>query len=173
MKKLRMTAQNSLTLEEGCNKYLDNCRARNLREGTINHYKQSYVQFRKFFGKDMLVSDINEATYQRYVRFLRETLHNDVSINSYLRDFITTMHFLMREGYLSHSKMQAIKVDRSGVETYSEDELFTLLKKPNIRNCNFTEYPAYKSGQLNVSELARVCDLSRTSVYRYIEVLER
>ena len=42
MKKLRMTAQNSLTLEEGCNKYLDNCRSRNLREGTINHYKQSY-----------------------------------------------------------------------------------------------------------------------------------
>lgn len=26
-------------------------------------------------------------------------------------------------------------------------------------------YPAYKSGQLNVSELARVCDISRTTVY--------
>ena len=38
-----------LTLEEGCIKYLDNCRSRNLREGTINHYRQSYVQFTKFF----------------------------------------------------------------------------------------------------------------------------
>ena len=28
-------------------------------------------------------------------------------------------------------------------------------------------YPAYKSGQLNLSELARVCDLSRTTVYKY------
>lgn len=34
-------------------------------------------------------------------------------------------------------------------------------------------YPAYKKGQLNVSELARVCDLSRTTVYKYIELLER
>ena len=33
-------------------------------------------------------------------------------------------------------------------------------------------YPAYKNGQLNVSELARVCDLSRTTVYKYIGLLE-
>ena len=33
-------------------------------------------------------------------------------------------------------------------------------------------YPAYKNGQLNVSELARVCDLSRTTAYKYISVIE-
>ena len=33
-------------------------------------------------------------------------------------------------------------------------------------------YPAYKNGQLNVSELARVCDLSRTTVYKYMGLLE-
>ena len=33
-------------------------------------------------------------------------------------------------------------------------------------------YPAYKKGQLNVSELARVCDLSRTTIYKYIALLE-
>ena len=34
-------------------------------------------------------------------------------------------------------------------------------------------YPAYKIGQLNVSELARVCDLSRTTTYKYIDLIER
>ena len=34
-------------------------------------------------------------------------------------------------------------------------------------------YPAYKKKQLNISELARVCDLSRTTVYKYIDLLER
>lgn len=33
-------------------------------------------------------------------------------------------------------------------------------------------YPAYKSGKLNVSELARVCDISRTTAYKYIGLLE-
>ena len=33
-------------------------------------------------------------------------------------------------------------------------------------------YPAYKSGQLNITELSRVCDLSRTTIYKYISLLE-
>ena len=65
MKKLKMVSGGSITLEEGCNKYLDNCRARNLSEGTINHYRQTYVQFKKFFDMQMLVSDIDESVYQR------------------------------------------------------------------------------------------------------------
>ena len=34
-------------------------------------------------------------------------------------------------------------------------------------------YPAFKNGTLNVSELARVCDLSRTTVYKYLSLFER
>ena len=143
MKKIKMCTSESVTFREGCEKYLDNCRQRNLREGTINHYKQSYTQFFKFFDKDMLVSDINEKSYQEYVVHLRKILHNDVSINAYLRDFITTMHFLMREGYVANFRMQSIKVDRSGVETYSDSELTILLKKPNVKKCSFTEYQCW------------------------------
>ena len=33
-------------------------------------------------------------------------------------------------------------------------------------------YPAYRSGHLNISELSRVCDLSRTTIYKYISLLE-
>ena len=76
MKKLKMISQKGVTFEEGCNLYLDNCKERNLREGTINHYRQSYL-------------------------------------NS-----------------------------------------------------------AYKSGQLNISELARVCEMSRTTVYKYLAMIK-
>ena len=34
-------------------------------------------------------------------------------------------------------------------------------------------YPAYKNGSLNVSELARVCGISRTTVYKYLSLLDR
>ena len=42
----------------------------------------------------------------------------------------------------------------------------------NIPATFLRHYPAYKKGQLNVTELARVCGLSRTTVYKYIELLE-
>lgn len=32
--------------------------------------------------------------------------------------------------------------------------------------------PTFRNGQLNISELARACDLSRTTVYKYIGLLE-
>ncbi len=42
----------------------------------------------------------------------------------------------------------------------------------DIPNLFLRHYPAYKKGSLNVSELARVCDLSRTTIYKYISLLE-
>ena len=33
-------------------------------------------------------------------------------------------------------------------------------------------YPAYKKGQLNISELARLCDLSRTTTYKYLSLMK-
>ena len=101
MRRLQMQT-NSITFEQGCNKYLDNCRQRNLRQGTINHYKQSYTQFYKFFEPETPIEQITEKSYNSYVLHLRKTLNNDVSINSYLRDFITTMHFLMRVIYVGN-----------------------------------------------------------------------
>ncbi len=143
MKKLKMKAAKTLTFKEGCEKYLEYCRQRNLRQGTINHYRQSYTQFYKFFDPDTPISEIDEEAYKRYVLHLCATLNNDVSINSYLRDLITTLHFLMNEGYIPHFKMKAIKVDKSHIETYNEQELRILLKKPNMKKCSFTEYQCW------------------------------
>ena len=143
MKKLKMIRESGLTFEEGCDLYLNNCKERNLRQGTINHYRQSYTQFYKYFDKEMSLSDFNEKMYKDYILHLRETLKNDVSINSYLRDLITTMHFLMKEGYVEHFQMKAIKVDKTNVETYTDEELKLLLAKPDLRTCSFTEYKCW------------------------------
>ena len=44
--------------------------------------------------------------------------------------------------------------------------------KEDIPQIFYRHYPAYKSKQLNISEFARVCNLSRTTVYKYISLLE-
>ena len=178
MKKLKMEQTEKMTLKEGCDKYLDDCRQRNLREGTINHYKQSYDQFYKYFGADKALSDLTEEAYNDYVLYLKSTLDNDVSINSYLRDFITTMHFFMNEGYLESFKMRAIKVDKTNVETYSEDELRILLKKPNLKKCSFTEYQCWVMTNFLFSTAVRqrslmnikICDVDFDNNVVYVNV---
>ena len=44
--------------------------------------------------------------------------------------------------------------------------------KEDIPAAFLRHYPAHKNGQLNISELARVCDISRTTAYKYKALLE-
>ena len=84
MKKIKMSRGVTLTFEEGCNKYLDNCRARNLREGTIGHYRQSYVQFYKYFGKELMVKDIDKSVYDKgYCSFI--AIPRFLFVHAYMR----------------------------------------------------------------------------------------
>ena len=58
VKKIKMARGVTLTFEEGCNKYLENCRQRNSRKGAIGHYRQSYAQFYKYFEPKKLMLDL-------------------------------------------------------------------------------------------------------------------
>lgn len=44
--------------------------------------------------------------------------------------------------------------------------------KDDIPAIFYKHYPAFVQGNLNISEFARVCDLSRTTVYKYLELLK-
>ena len=44
--------------------------------------------------------------------------------------------------------------------------------KEDIPAIFYKHYPAFVAGKLNVSELARVCELSRPTVYKYLRLLD-
>ena len=44
--------------------------------------------------------------------------------------------------------------------------------KEDIPVIFFRHYPTYASGRMNISELARVCGLSRPTVYKYLGLLK-
>ena len=46
------------------------------------------------------------------------------------------------------------------------------MTKDAIPQIFYRHYPAFVKGELNVSELARVCGLSRNTVYKYVGLLE-
>jgi integrase/recombinase XerD len=91
MKKLKMTST-TMTFEEGCNKYLENCLQRNLRQGTINHYKQSYTQFYKFFDPTMPIEDIT----QNYINLLVSDIAHQVDEFNVLDKFYGREHIQIK-----------------------------------------------------------------------------
>ena len=62
---------------------------------------------------------------------------------------------------MANAKAKGVKIGRPQITAEEIPSVF------------YRHYPAFKNGSLNVSELARVCNLSRTTVYKYISLLER
>ena len=84
--------------------------------------------------------------------------------------------FLQMAGVFSQLELAMIRSRvRSGMENARAKGKQIGRPQVTVENIPATflrHYPAYKKGQLNVSELARVCDLSRTTVYKYINLLK-
>ena len=144
MKKIKMNVDDGKTFEQGCEAYLVDCKARNLRDGTIKHYKDAFKQIFKYVDKDMPIADMSKKTMDDFVIALREREDlNDMSIYTYSRDLKTVMYFFMEESWLQYFKIKLAKADQQPVETYTDEDIRKMLKKPNLKHCNFTEYKSW------------------------------
>jgi integrase/recombinase XerD len=76
-----------------------------------------------------------------FIVYLREYNNcNDITINSYLRTIRAFLYWLMEGGYIKRFRISIPRADKKIKETYSEAELNLLLKKPDIKKCDFIEY---------------------------------
>lgn len=133
--------KNLLTFKEGFEEYIDNCKARNLREATIKHYKESFISIKKFIPEDTLIKNFNKNTVPDFIINCRENLQiNDITLYTYARDLKTLMYFFMRNDYLQTFKIDLPKTTRTPIECYTDNELKVLLKKPDLNKSTFSEY---------------------------------
>lgn len=138
---MKMTLATEKTFKDGCEEYLLDCKARNLREGTLKHYTDTMKQLYKYIPEDTPIEDLNATTFREFIVEMRERPEiNSQSLNTYARDLKTIMYFFMRQNYIDTVKLDVPKVDKKPIETYTDTELQTLLKKPNLKQCTFTEY---------------------------------
>ena len=84
--------------------------------------------------------------------------------------------FLQMAGVFSQLELAMIRARvRSGMENARAKGANIgrpQVKKDDIPAVFLRHYPSLKSGKLNVSELARVCNMSRTTVYKYVSLLQ-
>ena len=144
MKKIKMCIPNEKTFEDGFEEYILDCKARNLRDGTICHYRESIKQIYKRIPPNTPLSELSSQTMTDFYVELREDPNlNEVSMQTYARDLKTLMRFFMRCGYLPFFEITLPKADKAPIKTYTDHELQELLKKPDIRKCNFSTYRSW------------------------------
>jgi integrase/recombinase XerD len=132
------------SIERCFDAYVKKCEIDNLSKYTISASKTAYRVFSFYVDTNMPMDSIKEDTIDGFILFLkhRESC-NDNSINSYLRMIRVWLYWAMEKGYMDKFKINLIRTSETIKETYTKDELDKLLKKPDIRNCTFTEYKTW------------------------------
>lgn len=143
MKRKITLKNNEITFKEGYLELIDYCKINNFREATFKHYYDAYVQIKRYSSiKDNTkIKDIDIETYNNYVKTLRSNnLISENTMHIYCKDFKRFTNFFADNGYMNRLNVKLPKKSDVVKETYTDDELEVLLKKPNMRKCSFTEY---------------------------------
>jgi integrase/recombinase XerD len=145
MKKITMKSNNNLTFDEAFDKFIRKCEVKNLTKKSIISYQQKIRPFKEFVEEQGInFSDINGDTVDDFIVWARKTRNaNDISINSYLRTVRAFTYYCMDNSYLTQFKVHIPKATKKMKETYTDTELNILLKKPNKRECTFTEFKTW------------------------------
>lgn len=140
-KKISITKNATLTVDEAFDYFIRKAMVRNLSKNTIDTYKCHYNIFCKYMAGENMISDITEKIVDGFILYLKnESAANEITRNTYLRSIRAFLYYCMDCGYLERYKITMPKVEKKMKETYTDSELERLLKKPDITKCSFAEY---------------------------------
>lgn len=136
-----MSNNANLTIEELFQTYVKKCIIKNLSERTIKNYQRIIANSHVLLVVQLqLMKSIAIPLMILFFILEKNNNCNGITINSYLRSIRAFLYFCMDGGYLEQFTIHIPKVDKKIKETYTEQELKLLLKKPDIKQCNFKEY---------------------------------
>ena len=133
---------NSTTFEEGYLEFIRMRKIMNVSSNTIKHYNSTFKRFTQFFDKNTLCSKIDKNTILDFVEWLEEQNPGikAKSVNSYLIDLRAIFNYLMEEDAIPKFTVKLLREEDEIIKTYNNSELERLLKKPDLKKCNFSEY---------------------------------
>ncbi|OOM75452.1 tyrosine recombinase XerC [Clostridium puniceum] len=140
-RKMIEVSTKDMTFDKGFDEFIFNCRARNLRPATIQFYDNSIKSIYKFIDPKMRIKDITKATVDNFIIGCQNELDiKDITIHTYLRALKAILYYFMKIGYMEKFHIALIRYDKPLIETYTDEEVKLLLKKPNKNKCNFIEF---------------------------------
>jgi len=144
MSKISLQVSGEATVESCFSDYIGKCEVRNLSERTIATYRVHFRIFQRYLDDSTYPAKaVTARTVDGFILYLKGRGCNDMTVQSYLRDIRAFLYYCMGQGTIERFNIKLPKADKKIKETYSDEELARLLKKPNIKKCEFTEYKTW------------------------------
>jgi integrase/recombinase XerD len=116
------------------------CKVKNLSKETLKYYREQWDYFKKFHSDDNPAS-INQQLIEDYIIYLRELpFLSDMSVNTRLRGLRAILNYFIEKEYINKVSVKLIKAEKKIKETFTDDQLRRILKKPNPKKCRFARF---------------------------------
>lgn len=138
--RIKMVPSSEISIAQGFDSFLRWCKLKGYSEYTIEFYDESKVNFAKFKNLDDPITEINKQLFEEYILYLQQTDVTSVTVYTYARALKRIFNYFMENSMIDSFSADLPKMEIPVKEIYTETELRKLLKKPNIRNCRFSEY---------------------------------
>ncbi|MBQ9968252.1 MAG: site-specific integrase [Oscillospiraceae bacterium] len=137
MAKIKRTAALVSTTEEVFSAFLSAAASRGVKDKTLNTYKQHFRSISKRLDTSIPIKDLSKSDLDDMIFQMRNSDLSPQSINSYTRTLKVFLSWCNEEGF-STLNIKIFKAAEAIKETYSDEELLKLLKKP-LASCSFCE----------------------------------
>ena len=139
-KNIKMNMGKDITIEQGFERFLRWCRLKGFSEYTIEFYDEIRMNFARFKNLDESIESLNKELFEEYILFLQKTDVTSVTLFIYAKGLKRVCNYFIRENLIEAFTIDLPKMEIPVKEVYTESELTKLLKKPNLKECRFSEY---------------------------------
>lgn len=137
--KFRYQMHEEMTLEKAFEGFIDSRVAMGVAQKTIWSYTHHIRAFKKHIDFTLPAEQLSEHHVVMCIRAWEESGISRNTISGYVRHFRAFLKWARKKGYTT-LEIPTYKGEEVVQDTYSDEELKKLLKKPNLKKCLFTEY---------------------------------
>lgn len=134
----------SKTLQEGFDEFIRYCKVRNLSKDTLINHHNAMMAFGLYYGFSEDLRHIGRDTMNNYIVWFRDHHRaSEMTLAMNLKNIKAVFNYCAKLGYMNKVEMPVIRCERKVKETYSDAELGLLLKRPDVRSCEFSRYRSW------------------------------
>ena len=138
MRKIKMQNLNDLRVNEAFEKFVISKKAQGVKDVTIRDYHYHFRSMSKYLDVEKRFSELTQEDLDSMVVGLRDAGLASNTVSSYLRVFVTFLHWCNERGYTALT-MKNLKQEETVKVTYTDDELERLLRRPKA-SCTFATF---------------------------------
>ena len=129
----------SVSMEETFDDFLLMKKSMGLSDKTLITYKQHLSAIKKHLPIEKPIEELERHDLEIMISSMRDIGLSANSIQSYTRTLKTFFTWCNEEG-ITNLNLSRYRAQETIKDTYTDRELELLLKKPNMRQCKFSEY---------------------------------